>query len=838
MNNWVNDLKIAIRNLRRNPSFALVTLITLAAGIGPTSAIFSVVNVFLFRPFPYANADRLVHIERHHQLTGAEMGMSYPVFEVFRERQTSFEHLVGWSVTQATVGRAGNAGVHTTQLVSGDFFQALGVPPVLGRLLTPEDDLIPRAHPVVVLGHDYWQRKLDGDASVVGSVVALNGHDFTVIGVAPPDFKGLVLPVATDFWVPMMMQPLLGGSAAALEDHQNSWMSASGVLKPGVTLDVANAELALIMSQLRESDSELYGHARASAFFLTGMGLNPNDRQGIFIMGTAVLALGGSVLLIACANIAFLLMARSMSRRREIGVRLALGSTRGRIVRQLLCESLILALSGGLIGLLLSTWLMKGAMWIVPQLPMNLDLHFDFQIDARVLAFALGVSAVTAVVSGLVPSLQATRVDLIPALKDEDSGSVGFRRSRVRSGLIVGQVAVSLMLLIIAGLFVRSLINSRWIDSGFEYRSTLAVLLRLDPVRYNEATGRVFYRRLLERVNELPGVQSASLDFGPPLGLIERDRYSFVLEGDQLVDADGSIRGGLSHGSIVSPGALETLGIPLLGGRDFNDLDLTNASRVVIVNDQFAKTYWPDESPLGQRIGILTGSEAESGVLSPGGSSGNAPVFAEVIGVAKTVKHSPYDDGPQPFVYQPLSQVWQPELTMLVRGSGDPMAMLPTIQEAIGELDSTVVPLDVRPYGDIISFIYMPSMLIASLSTFFGALALLLSMVGLYSVMSYMVAQRTREIGIRIAVGARAVDVTHLVLGRGLRLAGIGLVLGVVAALGISRALDVLLLDVSAADPLTYVVIAAFLIVVATLATLIPARRAMRVDPMVALRYE
>lgn len=822
MNNLINDLKFALRNLGKSPGFVAVTIVTLALGIGLNIAVFSIVHLLMFQPLPFENEDRIVYVEYKDLDSGNGIGFSYPVFEAFRERQTVFENIVGWSVTHATLGRGDAARMHVTQLVSGDYFQAFGAQPALGRLFTSADDLNPGAHPVVVLGHSCWQRVFSSDPSIIGRAVAINGHDFTVIGVAEERFAGLTTTLMTDLWIPMMMQPLIEENITALEDPHAVWFEVTAVLKPDIDLDTANAELALLSAQMREADPNMESRPEASCFQMTGIGLAPEDRQTANLMVALVMGLVGLILLIACANVANLQLARSTTRRREIGIRLALGSTRFRIIRQLLIESLILALVGGGVGLVVATWAMNAAIWGMPQLPMNVTPNLHFEINGVALAFAFGLSIITGVVFGLAPALQATGIDLVPALKDEDGGR-GSRRSRLRNGLVIGQVAVSMMLLVIAGLFVRSLVNSKGIDPGFSHRQTLALQLRLDPNRFDEASGRVFFDQVLARTRELPGIAAAYLDVAPPLGF-NRIWRPYHLEGDKANGPNGEMPYHTGWGSVVSPGSFDTLDIALLRGRDFNNLDVANSARVVIVNDVFAEEAWPGQDPLGQRLRFAYDMRNDD--------------WAQVIGVVQTVKTSPFGERPHPYVYRTLSQAWESQLTLLVRTGGDPMAMLPAVRGVLQDLEPNFVPLDARPYSTLISFAFLPSMMAAALCSGLGGLALALAMAGLYGVMSFLVTQRTREIGIRMAIGAEAGDVMRLIMRQGLVLTGIGLGIGLIFALGFSQVLESMLYKVNPSDPATFFVIPLLLLLVSTLAIYLLARRAMNVDPMIALRTE
>ena len=619
----------------------------------------------------------------------------------------------------------------------------------------------------------------------------------------------------------MMMQPLIGHDADMLGNHEATWFDNFGVLKPGVTLAQANAELELIAAQLHQNDPERFSNDSTFAFAFSAMGISPADRPYFYAMVTLIMAMVGLILLIACANVANLLLARSSTRKREIAIRLALGSTKGRLVRQLLCEAIILAVAGGLIGMLVATWSLSLAPLLLPELPMSINIGVDFGIDVRVMAFTLGISTLTGIVFGLIPALQAARTDLVPALKDEGASSTRFKRSRLRSSLVVGQVAISLFLLIVSGLFVRSLIEANEIDPGFEHEHTLSVMLDFDLHQYDEVRDRVFCNDLLARVRELAGVEAASLDSGVPLGFYG-DYNSFQLEGDLPEGEDGNPPNRIVRMSSVSTDDFRTLGIPILRGRDFNEQDIKNSSDVIIVNQAFADRYWPNENPLGQRIHV-------GNLDSP---------LAEVVGVVKTVKYETFGENARPCVYQPLSQNWSDKLTLLVRTSGDPTALIAPVCGVIRNIDPNFVISDTRTLSKMISFALLPAKFAAGLFSLFGVLALVLSTLGLYGVMSYMVSQRTHEIGIRMAIGADKSNVLRLIMKQGFTLTIIGLGIGLLMAFSITWILRILLYDVSPTDPLTFVGVTVFLTGVALLATYVPAQRAMKVDPMVALRNE
>ncbi|MCH7603210.1 MAG: ABC transporter permease [Planctomycetes bacterium] len=821
MNNLLNDLKFAIRNLSKSPGFVAVAIITLALGIGLNTAIFSVVNMLLFRPLPYDNADRIVAVFRTDFETARTLRWSYPHFEDYRDELTSFEHFVAWANTDISVGRGDSTQMRRGILVSGDYFEALGAQPTLGRLFNPTDDQTIRGHPVAVLGYDFWQRKLEGDPAIIGQTLALNGHDFTVIGVAEEGFAGVRTVALPDLWVTMMMEPIIRPATPALERRGTMWMDAFGVRKPGVSLEQANAELALVATQLREADPDANDNEHAAAYPLIGIEQDPNDRSEAYALVALIMTMVGLVLLIACANIANLLLARSTTRRKEIGIRLALGSTRGRIVRQLLIESMLIAITGGIVGTLVAVWSMNGLKYILPELPMSATISPNFGLDRNLLLFAFTISTLTGVVFGLVPALQAARTDLIPALKDDGGGSSRYRKSRLRNSLVVGQVAISLVLLIASGLFVRSLVQAGSIDPGFAHEHTLAFKLDLARQQYDEDSGRVFCDQLLARVRDLPSVESACLDHSVPLGW-GTTVVSYYVEGDTATFADGTSAYRHIRSNIVSPDDFQTLDIPLLMGRDFNETDILDGPGVVIVNSTFAEMHWPDESPLGKRISIHS-------VEGP---------FLEIVGVVKTVIYDSPGESPTPVIHRALSQTWNPILTLLVRSSGDPLSVMTPVRDIMRDLDPNFSPSDTRTLTKLIKFALVPAKLGAGIFSLFGLIALLLASIGLYGVMSYMVSQRTHEIGIRMAIGADKSDVLRLIMKQGLTLTIIGLGIGLVVALGFTRVLASLLYDVSPSDPLTFVAITLLLATVATLATLIPARRAMSVDPMVALRYE
>jgi predicted permease len=829
----LQDVRYGARLLMKTPAITAAVVVTLALGIGLNTAIFSIVNMMLFRPLPCDNADRIVTVHRQDLAASTFHRWSYPLFEDYRDQAESFAHFVAWHSDEAIIGQGDATATRVVQIVSGDYFIALGAQPALGRFFTRGDDRIPGASPVTVLSHRFWQRQLQGDPEVVGQTIAINGHDFTIIGVAREEFTGILTIMPPTLWVPMMMEPVMRPAYAALDQRDSTWMDVFGVLKPGVPLKQANAELALVASQIREVDPERSDNESALAIAMHGVPFSPNDRPQLYALSALVMAMVGIILLIACANVANLILARAVARRREIGIRLALGSSRARLVRQLLIESLLLALSGGAIGVLVARWAMDSLLYLIPEeLPFNATIALDFSLDRNVLLFAVGVSALTAIVFGLVPAIQAARADLIPALKDEGAGTTRLKRSRLRNALVVAQVAGSLVLLIAAGLLVRSLSLARAIDPGFEHDNTLVCMLDFSRHGYDARRGRACSDDLLARVRALPGVRAAALDARVPLGPTS-ERTALWIEHGAATSDDGTPLY-LSLGiNAVSPDDFETLGIPLLLGRGFDARDSADSPVVFIVNQTFAETYWPGENPLEKRIAFT--ERTESGTYGPG-------AFHAVIGVVKTVNYIEFNERPQPMVYASLSHRWPSVLMLLVRTAGDPLAILPAVRGVMRDIDPNFTPSDTRSYTNLIGFKLLPVKFAAGLFSLFGALALTLAMIGVYGVMSYMVSQRTYEIGVRMALGAHKGDVLKLVLRRGLALTLmgllIGLLIGLAVAFGFARVLSALLYGVSPYDPVTFAGVAGSLVAVALLACYLPARRATKVDPMVALRCE
>jgi len=806
--------------LVRSPGFTLFVVVTLGLAIGLNTAVFSLVNAILFRRLPFEDSERIVTLDRR----GFDDFFSYPDYTEYRDRSEVFEPISAWSYAPISVGRGETTELRFGQIVTGDFFRTLAVDAELGRMLSPEDDVVEGGHPVAVLSYPYWTRTYGGSSDVLGQVVRLNGHPFRIIGVAPEGFVGAVPAFTPDVWVPMMMQPqIMSDLGVRLHSREGGWLQVIGRLKRGVSLEQASANVEHVASLLVEVDAERY---RDESAFLTrpsGIGLPSEARPMALGLSVVIMSMVGLVLLVACANVANLLLARSTARRGEIAIRRALGAGRVRILGQLITESGLLALLAGAAGLLFAVWGLGLAEMLLPELPYNMSLATDFGLDGRVFGFAVVATMLTGLTFGLAPALHVTSSNVAPALKD-DAGArgTGARHSRLRGALVVAQVAVSLVLLISAGLFVRSLRSTKAIDPGFDHEDVLAVSLAFSLHDDGSEAEGAFYEHLLERVRAIPTVESASIDQCIPLGFTFSSNNYWIEGRPPRLDDNGDEDPDSAFNSIVSEGDFETLGIPLLRGRDFSELDGPDAPRVVIVNRALADRNWPGESALGKKISL----------------EGPDGPYMEIVGVASTVKYVFIGERPRPIFYLPFRQNYDPNMNLLVRSAGDPMALLPSVRSIIRDLNPDVSPADTRILSGWIGYALLPARLAAMLFGLLGGLAVIIASLGLYGVMAYTVGQRTREIGIRVALGAERGDVLRLILRQGLVLTLVGLGLGLVAAFAGTRVLSVLLYDVSAVDPITFVGVSILLLTVATLACYVPARRATQVDPIVALRYE
>jgi len=828
------DLRYAFRVLRASPGFAAVAVLSLALGIGANTSIFSVVNAALLRPLPVTDPDRLMFV--FNGTTASPWGgSSYPDYLDYRNHNKAFSDLFAYSSITVSARSDDQTDLISGSIVSGNFFDVMGLRAALGRTFAPEEDKTPNTHPVAVISHGLWQRRFGGDPKVIGQQIALNGHAFTVVGVTSAGFNGPEVLENNDIYVPMMMQALVrpprGGFSGDMNPdlvskRRSRWLKMIGRLNPGVSFEQAQTATTTIAAGLEQAYPEDNRNTIATLFPVSK--IDPQGYPQLLSVAGLLLAVVGIVLLIACANVANLLLARASGRRREIAVRLAMGASRSRLVRQLLTESLLISLAGGVAGLLFALWTIDVLKSATP--PDGIfSFTLDYRLDGRVLAFTFALSLATGVLFGLAPALQASRPDLVPALKDETSAAVhGHRRFNLRNALVVAQVALSLVLLIGAGLFLRSLNNAQTIDPGFTADKILDAQLNINLLRYTKTQGQQFYGQVIERIEALPGVESASLARVVPLSGGGRTS-SLHIQGEQGPDnGNRSERTGLPdnayavNSNVVGLKYFSTMGIPLLQGRDFNAQDNESAPLAVIVNEAFGRRHFPGEDALGKRISFR---------------GDNGP-WSEIVGVVGDSKYRSLGENARPSAFVPLAQNHETGMTLHVRAAGTPLSIASSVRREVQELDPNLAVTSLQPLSDVVAASLFAARMGATLLAIFGLLALLLAAIGLYGVMSYAVSRRTREIGIRMALGAGSGNVLRLVMKEGLTLVTGGVAAGLIVAAAATRLLASFLYGVSPLDAITFVAIPLVLALVALFASYAPARRAARVDPMIALRYE
>ncbi len=803
------DLRFGARMFVKNPGFTLIAIITLALGIGANSALFGLLDAVMLRTLAVPRPQELVLVSTRTSEGGLHPDFSYPLYVALRDGNDVFAGMLASADTSFGISFGDRTERARGEYVSANYFSVLGLPMSRGAGFGASDEYL-GAQPATVISDKLWKRFRGGDPAVLFKSLTINGRNFAVVGVAPPGFNGLSRGLSTDVWLTLPHRLALGGPPELLNDRTTSWLSLAARLKPGVTATQAQARLSTQLPAGFEAaigkgqwEAALTPAAHGSDFYVAELS------QPLQLLA-AMVAL---ILVIACANIANLLLARAQTRRREIGIRLALGASRGRIIRQLLIESLMLAVVGGGLGLLLALWSKDLTASIRTRVGGALTL--DNSLNWRVLVFTLAVSVMTALLFGLIPAFRATRVELAPALKDgavSSSFSTGIFSPR--NLLIVTQVALSIVLLVGAGLFLRSLWKLRSIDVGFSGAQVLALTLDLRLRGYNEAQGKNLYNAALEKLAAAPGVQAVSLSSVLPV----------TAGGSRLQRPPNLTRPAVNERiSIdiitVTPQFFQTLGLPLLRGRDFRALDSEKAGRVIIVNETMARKFWPNTDPVGQTF--HDGSDN-----------------FEVVGVARATKYRDLREEPRMTMYQPLAQEYSSGMNLLVRTAIAPTAMIAQIRAQLSSLDPALPVFNIRTLPEHIGrSLYLERMQSVLLSLF-GLLALTLTAVGLYGVMSYTIAQRTRELGIRMALGAQKGAVMRLVIGQGMRLTLIGVALGVGVAAASMQLIASRLYNVKTADPLTFAVTVLLLIAVTLLACWVPARRATKVDPLVALRCE
>ena len=825
------DLVYAVRMLRKSPGFAAAAIATLALGIGANTAIFSLVDATLLQRLPVRERDRVDYI-----FNGVNWNVvSYPAYAALRDGTTQLD-VAAWGGITASLNADNTTDLVSGVIVTGNFFDLFGVAAHRGRLLSPSDDVTPGAHPVAVISHRLWQSRFGGRAAIVGSQVRLNGGMFTIVGVAPPDFPGPQIGVMRDVYVPMMMQALMRPPRAGFSGEQNpdllknpnnSWLFQFVRRKPGVTREQGQAEVIAVATTYARSRNPA---ARPATLSLVPVDVgDQNQRQQLRSVATLLAGVVAAVLLIACANVTNLLLSRAAARRREIAIRLALGAGRWRIVRQLLTESVLLSSIGGGAGVFLAWLLLRSFRSAAPP-PTLVPISIEPVLDQRVLLFSLGLSLLTGLIFGVAPALQASRPGLVPALKDETFLPDGrSRRINLKKALVVAEVALSVLLLIAAGLFIRSLQAVQTIDPGYAVSELVSAPLNINILRYTRAQGREFYQRVIDRMEALPGVQSASVARIAVLTGGSRVTTIAVEGRADPGDRSQSEGGGVSNraaddalANVVSPGFFRTLGIPILRGRDFAAQDTENRPLVAVVSETMAKQFFPAEDPLGKRF-------------STARADANGP-WIEIVGIARDSKYLSLSEAALPVIYVPLAQQHETGVTLYVRASGSPAGLIAQVRREVQEVEPNLPLPNIQTMTDTIGqSLYAPRMG-AMLLTGFGALALLLASLGVYGVLAFSMSRRTREIGIRMALGADRAQVFGLVIREGMWLVGIGLAIGLTAGLYAAESIKRFLFEVSARDVATFATVPCVLAAVALLACYLPARRAMRVDPMVALR--
>jgi predicted permease len=826
----VQDAQYAFRSMRRRPGFTAVAVTMLALGIGANTAIFSLVNASLIRRLPVQEPERLSYVYRDN----FPLILSYPNYVDFRDKNDVLSDLVAWGGIGVSFGDEKATELVGGAIVTGNYFDVLGIKPALGRVLHPEDDRTPGAHPVVVISHSLWQSRFGARSDIVGLPVRLNGQPFTIVGVAPANFPSAQLSTRRDVFVPMMMQSLARPPRAGysgemnpdlLGNRRNSWLLMVGRRKPNVTWAQVDASLSGVLDQMYPDPS------RKQPLKVTTVAINDGDPGTRAQVASAAKLLGAvviAVLLIACVNVANLLLVRANARQREIAVRLSIGASRSRLVRQLLTESAVLALLGGGVGLALGS-AMISALRAAPPPPGALPIQLEFALDGTVLAFTAGLALLTSLVFGLVPALRATRPDLVSAIKDE-SGSVGRARVFGLSGaMVAGQMAVSLLLLVAAGLFLRSFQNVTAIRPGFDADRVVTAPVSLNILRYTRANGRLFYDRILMEAAAVPGAEAAALARSLPLIGFARNS-SFTIQGrEQASNQFSNEGGGMARNdatsvnvNIVSTGYLKTMGVALRAGRDFAATDDSGSATVGMVNEEFVRRHFPAGGALGARVS-LSGSEGP---------------WIEIVGVTTDNKQGTLDEAIAPLMYLPLRQNHESGMQLVVRAAGStpPVTLVRPVVRAIQAIDANLPVAGARPMSEWIGVSTYSARAGAALLTGFGVLAVLLAAIGLYGVMAFTVSRRTREIGLRMALGASASRVQRSVLRDGLVLALVGVAVGLLGSWWLGGALRRFLYGVQPGDPVTLIAVALVLTAAALLASFIPARRASRVDPIEAMR--
>ncbi len=824
METVLQDIRYGIRMLARNPGFTAVAVLTLALGIGANTAIFTIVNAVLLNPLPVTDAAHLFELDTTDRKTtvalgnATRLGMSVRNYEDFARQADVFSEITGFMGIGLTQSGGDAPKRFQGSLVTANYFDVLGVRAVLGRTFRPDEDQHPGGDTVAVVSYGFWSREFGSSPEVPGKRLTLNGTDYTVIGVTPPQFKGTFLFANSDqIWLPISMhtQVLAGFIEDHFLDRRFLDLNTVGRLKAGVTVRQAESAVETIASRLEQQYPKDNQGRGATLSPVADASLGINQHAQVVKAGVVMMGIVGVVLLIACVNLASLMLSQTARREKEMCLRAALGAGSRRLARQSLTESFLLSMLGGAVGLLLGYW-GRWALWSErPAFLRQSDLALP--LDGRVWAFTFAIAVLTAILFGLVPAWKVSRPTLMETLNSGGrSGSMAWGRSRFRQALVVSEVALALVALVGAALFLRSFAFAQGLDPGFESKRLFVMGFDLGSQHYDQDRGEQYFRDAIERAASSPGVQSAAVASNFPLG--GGVGRTIFLEGQ---DAESGHRGTLTTLNDVSSGYFQTLGIPLHHGRAFNDLDRKETKPVAIVNHAMAKHFWPGESPLGKRFHFI----GEMRLLEVVGEVGDSWQF----GVG---------EDPQPVAYLPITQAYSPFAVLQVRTMGDPKTVLPSVRESVQSIDRNLAFVGVSTIGGLLDQGLWAPRMGAFLMGAFGLLALLLATVGIYGVLSYSVTQRTQEVGIRVALGAAPASVRGLIVKQGMTLVAIGVGIGVVGSVGLARLMTSLLFGVKASDPLTFAAATFVLAAVAFVATYLPARRATKVDPVVALRHE
>jgi predicted permease len=811
MSALAQDLRFAIRTYAKAPALTGIVILTLALGIGVNATVFSWISATLLNPIPgAAEPGRLVELGLTYD--DELQSLSYPQFTEYRAAVRQLSGLAVRDDVAVNVMFDGRAERAWGEIVSGNFFDVLGVTPALGRAFTADEDRTPGRAAVVVISDGFWRRQFAADPQIIGRTLTINNHSFTIVGVAPAGFQGSSTGLALDLWVPLMMQAVIVPGGDRLAHAGNRWLAAIGRLAPGAAVEQARAEFEAVIRRLEP----VFSFTRDTHAGVYLMAESP--RGGMAVLRPVLTALGGVVgfvLLIACANVAGLLLARAAARRREIAIRLSLGASRRRILRQLLTEGVLLALVASAAALVITRWTSQLLLRLAP--PTDLPVGLPILVDARVIAFTLVAGLVAGVLFAVAPALQSAATDHLAALKSESGGAAGSRRrTRLRSALVVVQVALSVILLVSALLAIRSVRNAQQARPGFQTDGVLLAGLDLFPSGYDADTGRRFARDLFEGLRAIPGARSVTFARRVPLGFVGTSAANVRIEG-YAPRPDEPMSVNYNH---VGPDYFRTMGTTLLAGRDVTVADDREAPRVAVISRAMARRYWGDRNPMGARLRLAGGD------------------WITIVGVAEDVKYRSLGERPRAFVYLPVLQFYNSEMVIHVRTDGDPAALAAPVRGVVQRLDPGLPLYGVRTLAEHVEAASFQQRLAGAVLTVFGGLALALAAVGIYGIVAYGVSQRRREIGIRVALGAEAGAVVGLVLRHGLRATLAGIAVGIAGALATTRALASILYGVDPRDPLSFTLVALLLLSTALLACWYPARTAVRIDPAVTLRSE